>query len=169
MREEKQFLLDEIDEKIEASSGFVVTSYQKMKAALIRDFRDQLGNVGGEFEVVRKRVFLKAAEKRGIKIDPNSLQGHIGIIFAKEEVAGPAKFAMVFGEKNENITILSGLIDGEFLSGEEVKAIATLPSLDELRALFVGLLEAPMAQTLAVINEALAGIPRCLEQKCNKS
>jgi large subunit ribosomal protein L10 len=169
MREEKQLLLDEIVEKIEGSKGFIITSYQKFDAEVIRAFRNKVSENGGDFEVVRKRVFVKAAENKGIKLDLNTLAGHIGIVFVSDELSTQSKILLKFGEeKEDSINILGALIDGELVSGEEVKILATLPSLDEMRAMFVGLLQAPMAQTLAIFNEVLAGVPRCLEQKCKK-
>ena len=73
----------------------------------MRKFRDKLSEAGGDLEVVRKRVFLKAAEKRGIKMDPKSLPGHIGVVFTKDDVSAPTKFLMQFGKQIEDsITIV---------------------------------------------------------------
>ena len=71
MRAEKQLLLDEIKEKIEESSGFVTLNYQNFTSSRAREFRDKMAEAGGEFEVVKKRVFAKAAESQGISIDVN--------------------------------------------------------------------------------------------------
>lgn len=169
MRAEKQLLLDEIQEKIENSNGFIITNYQKFNSEKIREFRNRISESGGEFEVVRKRIFVKAVENKGIKLNIGKLEGHVGVVFVKEEATAQSKIVLKFGEEKENtINILGGLIDGEMLSAEEVKAIAVLPSLEEMRALFVGLIQAPMTHTLAVLNEVLAGIPRCLEEKSKK-
>src|ERR1044071_9348759 len=99
MRAEKQLLLDEIKEKIEGSKGFVALNYQNFTAAKAREFRDKMAEVGGEFEVVRKRVFIKAAESVGIKIDAKLLTGHVGIVFAQDEPTPVVKGAVKFGEE----------------------------------------------------------------------
>lgn len=169
MREEKQLLLDEVKEKIESSKGFIITRYASFTAPRAREFRDKMAEIGGEFEVVKKRVFIKAAEICGIKLDLSSLGGHVGVIFAHEDTTQLAKTALKYGEENDNaIAILGGRIDGEAYSGSDVEAIAKLPGLAELRAQILGLFEAPMAQTVGSIQAVLTSVLYCLEEKSKK-
>jgi len=169
MRQEKQLLLDEVKEKIENSKGFILTRYQTFSAPRARDFRDKMAEIGGEFEVVKKRVFIKAAQTCGIDIDVSTLGGHVGVIFAQDDATQIAKNAVKYGEENENsIVILGGRIEGEECSAEDVVAIAKLPPLQELRAQILGLFEAPMAQTVGTIQAALTSILYCLEEKSKK-
>jgi large subunit ribosomal protein L10 len=169
MRAEKQLLLDEIKEKIEESNGFVALNYQKFTAAKAREFRDKMAEVGGEFEVIKKRVFIKAAESVGIQIDEKGLTGHVGIVFAKEDTTSVVKQSVKFGEENDKaVAVLAGHIDGVVCNAEDVEAIAKLPNLQEMRAQFLGLLEAPMAQSAQVLQAVLASILYCLEEKEKK-
>lgn len=169
MRAEKQFLLDEIKEKIEKSNGFVVASYNKLTPNKARDFRDQLAEIGGEFEVVKKRVLIKAASTLGIQFEDGSFEGHVGVLFASEDPLPIAKKAVKYGEDNDNaIAVLAGHMDGLVMSAQEVVAVAKLPSKDELRAQIVGLLQAPMSQTVGVFNAAITSILHCLEAKSKK-
>jgi len=170
MRQEKQFLLDEIKEKIEKSNGFVVTCYQRIRPKQAREFRNSVADLGGEFEVVKKRVLIKAASMLGIEFKVDSFEGHIGVLFAHEDTLALAKKAVKYGEDNDKaISVLAGHMDGQLMSAEEVIAIAKLPSRDELRAQIVGLLQAPMSQTVGVINAAITGVLNCLEAKSKKS
>ena len=169
MRQEKQLLLDEIKEKIENSKGFVALNYQSFTAARAREFRDKIAEVNGEFEVVRKRVFIKAAESIGIKIDAQDLAGHVGIVFAQDEITRVIKGAVKFSEDNDKaVAVLAGHIDGVVCTAEDVEAIAKLPGLTEMRALTVGLLQAPMAQTVQVLQAVLTSVLYCLEEKGKK-
>jgi len=169
MRAEKQLLLDEIQEKIEGSKGFIVARYQDFSAARAREFRDHVAEVGGEFEVVRKRVFVKAALASGIEFDVQALEGHVGIIFAQDDVTQVAKSTVKYGDDNDkSVAVLGGQIEGEYCSAEEVEAIAKLPSLQELRAQILGLFEAPMSQTVAAFQAALTSILYCVEEKSKK-
>lgn len=166
MREEKQLLLDEITDKINASTGFIVANYQEFTSARAREFRNTLSDVGGDFEVVRKRVFLKAAETLGLKFELAQLKGHIGLIFANEDSTTLAKSAVKYSEENSDcISMLGGNIDGEQCSGEEIIALAKLPGIKELRSQIVGLLAAPMTQTVAVMQAALTSVLYCMEEK----
>ena len=85
MRKEKQFLLDEIKEKLSESSSFVLTSYLGMDPNTTSDFRTSVVDSGGLFCVVKKRVFLKAAEEAGFAINKEMLLGHIGIVYSGED------------------------------------------------------------------------------------
>lgn len=169
MRAEKQLLLDEIKEKIEESKGFVALNYQNFTAARAREFRDKMAEVGGEFEVVRKRVFIKAAESVGIQIDAKTLSGHVGIVFAKEETTKLVKGAVKFGEDNDKaVAVLGGHIDGALCTAEDVEAIAKLPGIQEMRAQILAILEAPMSQTAQVLQAALTSILYCVEERSKK-
>lgn len=169
MREEKQLLLDEIKEKIEGSNGFIVTNYQKFDALRAREFRDEIAQAGGEFEVVRKRVFIKAAESVGIQLDVKKFDGHVGVIFTQQDITQLAKKAVNYGEQNDSsISLIGGQIDGDICSAEEIQAIAKLPGLQELRAQLLGLLEAPMSQMVGTFQAALTSILYCLEEKTKK-
>ncbi len=169
MRAEKQLLLDEIKEKIDGSNGFIVASYKDFSAARAREFRDHVAEAGGEFEVVRKRVFIKAALESGIEFDVKALGGHVGIIFSQDDVTQVAKSTVKYSDSNEkSIAVLGGQIEGEFCSAEEIEAIAKLPSLPELRAQLLGLFEAPMSQTVGAMQAALTSILYCVEEKSKK-
>lgn len=164
MRHEKQFLLDEILDKIHSSKGFLILRYA-FSAHKAREFRDLLAKEKGELEVVRKRVFFKAVEKAGITLHSNPFDGHIGVIFFEDPLA-VSKATIKYSEDNEKaIEVLAGHIEGASCSAEEVEALAKLPSLPEMRAQFLGLLEAPMAQTLAVFEAVMTSVPYCLEEK----
>lgn len=170
MRAEKQLLLDEIKNKLEGSSTFLVTRYQKLSANAANGLRREIRKSGGDFEVVSKRTFLKAAEAAGVTLDPELLEGHIGVVFAGDDGVTTAKAVFTFGQKNENtVEVLSARFDGKMYGREDVEKISKLPDIQTMRAQFLGILAAPMAQTLGVIEALLTAIPCCLEQKAKKS
>lgn len=167
MRAEKQLLLDEIKEKIEASNGFIVTNYQ-LTSGRARDFRAQIQKADGEFEVVRKKIFLKALEKCGIPFQVE-LEGHIGVVFMKGDVASLSKATVQFGADNDKaVQVLCGQIDGNICSADEVVELSNLPSLDVLRAQLLAVLEAPMGEVVSTIDSLLTSVLHCLEEKSTK-
>lgn len=169
MRAEKQFLLDELQEKLDSSIGFIVTRYQGFTANKARQFRDIVSEQQGEYEVVRKRVFFKALEKNGIPFNMDNIEGHIGVIFAKKDVAQLTKACVKYGEENEKaLEVLGGKIEGDLYSAQDMIAIASLPSLNELRAQILGLLEAPARDIVSVCNAHLSGLVNCLDAKAKK-
>jgi large subunit ribosomal protein L10 len=158
MRDEKKLLLNEIKEKIEASQAMIVTRYEKLPPNKSWELRDQLGKAGGVYEVVRKRVFLKAAEGLGLAIDGSLLAGNIGVVFVKESDAMPsAKTLVKFSQEHSDVLqVLCGQIEGKLIPGSEVVYLSKLPGINEMRAQFLALLVSPMAQTLSVIEAKIA-------------
>ena len=169
MREEKQLLLDEIQEKLDQSKSFLLARYSKLGANTAHDFRGILEKAGAEFEVVRKRVFLKAVEKAGIPLGIETLQGHVGVVFAPQDVLEVTKAIFQFSKDSENaIEVLGGYYEGQLYSAQDVEKLSKLPSLNEMRAEFLGLLEAPMAQFLAVIEALLSSVMHAMDNKVKK-
>ena len=166
MRAEKQLLLDEIKGKIEASQAFILTRYNQMNPDIAYAFRSLLGETGGDFEVVRKRVLCKAAEASECILDENILKGHIGVVFATQDPVQTAQAVFKFGKDNEGLfEVIGGRFEGSFYSAEDVERLSKLPSKQEMRAQFLGLLEAVPAQTLGVIDALLVSVVYCLENK----
>lgn len=168
MRQEKQLLLDEVKEKIEGSKGFIITSYKALTAEKNRNFRDVVAPLG-EFEVVKKRVFAKAAEAMGYKFNVKQFQGHVGVLFAKHDTTALSKATLDYSDSNDKaFEILGGVIDGALCSGEDVVAVAKLPALPELRAQFLALLASPMQETIGTLQSALTSVLYCMDEKSKK-
>ncbi|MFI0435709.1 MAG: 50S ribosomal protein L10 [Parachlamydiaceae bacterium] len=167
MREEKKLLKNEIKDKIERFESFVIMQYKSLSANTANAFRREIGKIGGDVEVVRKRVLFKAAEDAGLKLDQSSLQGHIGIVFFGKDPIESTKTVIKFSQDRDKvIQLLGGRFDGQLYSGADVERLSTLPGKDEMRAQLLSVFEAPLSQTLAVIEALLASVPYCLDNKC---
>lgn len=167
MRKEKELLLNEIKDKISASSAMIVTRYEKLEPNTAWALRALLGKSGSLFEVVRKRVFLKAAEKLGVQIDDTLLAGHIGIVFVNQSDAMvSAKAVIKFSEENQNLLkVLCGQIEGKIMPGAEIEMLSKLPGMDEMRAILLGLFVSPMSYMLSVMEAAIAEPNSLINQK----
>lgn len=167
MRAEKKLLLDEIKQKIDSSSALIITRYDRLPPNTSWDFRDQLAKSGSLFEVVRKRIFLKAAEMSGIKIDESTLGGHIGVAFVqKQDAIASAKVIYKFSEDNQNLLeVVCGKIEGKIVNGPDLEMLSKLPDINEMRAQMLALFVSPMSELVGVL-EAVIGEPlSVLEQK----
>lgn len=167
MRDEKQLLLDEIKEKIDGSTSLIVARYEKLPPNGSWTLRSRLAQSGSLFEVVRKRVFLKAAEMSGVKLDESLLEGHIGVVFINQpDAMEPAKALVKFSEENgESIQVLCGQIEGKVVPGAELVALSKLPGINEMRAQMLALFVSPMSLTLSVLEAAMSGPLSVIEQK----
>lgn len=157
MRPEKQLLLDDIRDKITESTGFILTRYGKINPNLASQFRFDLQKTGGDFEIIRKTILMKAAEAAGLKFDRAMLEGHIGVVFSTEDLLQTAKTVFKFKEANEDmIEVIGGRFEGKLCSGQEIEVLAKLPTRPEMQAQLLGLFEAVPSQLLAVFEAFLA-------------
>jgi large subunit ribosomal protein L10 len=170
MRPEKQFLLDEIKDKIDSSSAMVLTKYKGLNPNMAAQFRTLVSKSDGTFEVVRKRILIKAAQSLGIDLDQDALEGHIAVVFAYNDPVQVTKALYDFSKSNEEIfEVLGGRFEGQLCSAKDVEQISQLPTKEQMRAQFLGTLEAPLSQTLAVMEALLTSTLYCLENKSNPS
>jgi large subunit ribosomal protein L10 len=170
MREEKNLLKQEFQRKIERYDSFVIMQYGKVKANTANAFRRQVGKEGGDVEVGRKTVLVKAFKDAGIELDINTLTGHVGVVFLGQDPLEMTKMVIKFGQSNDKIfTMLGGRFDGQYYQGADVEKLATLPSKNEMRAQLLSIFEAPLSQTLAVMDAILTSVPHCLENKAKQS
>lgn len=169
MRQEKQILLDEIKGHMESYPSFVVMRHVGLTANTVSDFRRDVAKKGGNVEFVRKRVLVKAAEAAGIPLTLEMLPGHIGLVFVPQDPIELTKFVFQFSKDNEaGVEILGGRFEGKLYGASQVEMLSSLPSKDEMRAQFLGTLEAPLSHTLSVLDAILSSVVYCLDNKCKQ-
>jgi len=167
MLAEKEILLGEVKSRINPDAGFIVTSYQNLKANSIAEFRSTLVESGGDFFALKKRVFLKAAQDLKLEYDQKELDGHIGLVFTQDNFVAATKALYTYKKANaDTIEIIGGHFEGRKCTPSDVEQISKLPSQDEMRAEFLGLLEAPMSSTLSVVEAIVSSVIYCLDNKC---
>ena len=165
MRKEKSYLLDEIKEKIEGSKSFILTSYKNVTPEESWSLRENLSKNSAEMEVVKKRILLKALKGFGIDCELPELTGHVAVVFTNEDPTETIKTVYEFSKTSEKLKVIKGQIEGKKMAEEELNFLSTLPSLPELRAQFVGLIQAPMANLLSVFESFLEKTDSVKEEK----
>lgn len=170
MRKDKQLLLDEIKGQISHFNGsFVVMRYLGLSANTANEFRREVAKTGGNVEVARKRVLLKAAEAAGVMLDLKALPGHIGLVFSGKDPIETAKVVFKYSQDtNKAIEVIGARIDKKLYTADDVEMLSKLPGKDEMRAQLLGTFEAPMSQTLAVMEALLTSVAYCLDNKAKQ-
>jgi large subunit ribosomal protein L10 len=166
MRKEKTLLLNEIADKIDNSNSWIITSYEGIDASASWDLRSALSKNESEYEVVKKRVFLKAAKKAGIELDSKTLKGHIGVVFIYGDAINATK-AVYKAKDSLNLSVINAKIEGNSYDAAQMETLSKLPSKDEMRAQFLSVLEAPMQETASVMNSLLTSVIYAIEEKKN--
>jgi large subunit ribosomal protein L10 len=166
MREEKKLLKKEIANKLQQFQSFVVMQYAGLNANMANEFRREITKLGGDVEVMRKTMLQKAAADADIELQSLSLDGHVGVVFLGEDPLEMVKMVFKFSQDREKVIhVLGGRFDGLLYSSEDVERMSTLPGKDEMRAQLLSIFEAPLSQTLAVMEALLTSVPHCLQNK----
>lgn len=170
MRKEKQFLLDDIRGQIDQSASFIIMRYFKLTANKANEFRSEVAKFGGSVEMMRKRILIKAAKESGVELSLNDLEGHIGLVFGGHDALETTKAVFKFSKSvDKAVEVIGGRFDGKIYGAEQVEKLSNLPSLPEMQAQFLGTLEAPMSNTLAVFEAILSSVIYCIDNKVKES
>lgn len=139
----------------------VVTHYSGLNVAEATDLRRQVRELGAHFKVTKNRLVKLAID--GTPFDPMKalFSGPTAIAYSDDPVAA-AKAVVAYAKGNDKLIVVGGSLAGDVLAPTDVKALAALPSLDELRGQFVGLLQTPATRIAAVLQAPGAQLARLL-------
>ncbi|WOK37389.1 50S ribosomal protein L10 [Sphingomonas sp. C3-2] len=154
-RAQKAELVAELNSVFSETSVVVITRNLGLTVAQSTDLRGKMREVGASYKVAKNRIAKIALEGTPYAPISDLLTGPTAIATSADPVAA-AKAAVEFAKTNDKLEIVGGAMGETFLDADGVKALAALPSLDELRAKIVGLVQAP-AQKLASVTQAPAG------------
>jgi len=153
-RAQKEELVTSLTEVFQNTSVVVVAHYSGLTVAQMSALRRQMKASGATVKVAKNRLAKIALEGSEVAHVAPLLKGPTIIAYSSDPVAAP-KVAVDFAKANDKFVILGGAFGSTALNVDGVKALATMPSLDELRAKLVGLIQAP-ATKIAQLSTAPA-------------
>ena len=151
----KAEVVEDLNSVFSKAGSVVVAHYSGMTVAQMSDLRQRMGAAGASFRVAKNRLAVRALKGTPIEGIAYLFKGPTGIAVSDDPIAA-SKVAAAYAKDNDKLVILGGSVGVTALDAAGVKALATLPSLDELRGKIVGLLVAP-ATKIAGIVQAPAG------------
>lgn len=139
----------------------VVAHYSGLTVAQLTSLRSEMGKVDAAFKVIKNRLAKRAVE--GTEYEPLSdlLTGPTGIAFSADPIAA-TKVAVDFAKANEQFIIRGGMMGPTVLDESGVKALADLPSLDELRGKIVGMISTPATRIAGILQQPGGQLARVL-------
>ena len=152
---QKAEVVEDLNSLFAKAGSVVVAHYSGMTVADMGDLRTRMRAAGASFKVAKNRLAVRALKGTPIEGIAHLFKGPTGIAVSDDPVAA-SKVAAAYAKDNNKLVILGGSVGSTALDAAGVKALATLPSLDELRGKIVGLLVAP-ATKIAGILQAPAG------------
>lgn len=154
-RAEKREFVTSIRDELSGAGSVVVAHYVGLTVADMTELRSEMRKAGGTVKVAKNRLVKLALEGTEAEHMTSLFKGQTLIAYADDPVAAP-KAAAAFAKKNENLVLLGGTMGAISLDEAGVKALATMPSLDELRGKLIALITTP-AQRIALLTKAPAG------------
>ena len=166
-RSEKQELVSSLHQTLQACGLVVVTKQVGLTVAEVTNLRRQMREAGASFKVTKNTLARLAVAGTAYEPLSSLLKGPTALAYSADPVAA-AKVAVAFAKSNDKLTILGGALPGQILGPEGIQALATLPSLDELRGKLIGVLQAPAQKVAAVLQAPAGQLARVLKAYADK-
>lgn len=169
-KQKKQEVIAEVSQLLEASKLTVVAKYQGTTVKQLQELRKQARDNNTQVKVIKNRLVVKALAGSELYKDADSSELTAQLLYAfndSDEVA-PAKALADFAKKNPSIQFVGAFTtEGVFISADEVKALASLPSKDQLLAGIINTLNAPVRDVVSGLSGNLHGLLQGLEAKAS--
>ena len=160
-RTEKERLVSELNGIFTEAGLVVVTHYKGLTVDEITGLRAEMRKAGARYKVTKNRLTRRALDGTPYAGLADLFTGPTGIAFSHDPVAA-AKVSMDFAKKNEKFVVLGAGLGGQILDEAGVKALANLPSLDELRGRLVGMISTPATRIAGILQQPGGSLARVL-------
>jgi len=167
-RAEKKQCVESLADVFNSASVVVVAHYSGLNVAQMQELRKQMRAAGATVRVAKNRLVKIALQGKPAALISGLMRGPTLVAYSDDPVAAP-KAAVAFAKENDKLVILGGALGAVMLNVDAVRSLATLPSLDELRAKLIGLLKAPAAKLVQVTAAPAAKFARVLAAYSGKN
>ena len=167
-RDQKQEFVADLHQTLGDVQTVVVAHYKGLTVADLNALRAKMAEVGASFRVTKNRLTRLALEGTSFEGLSDLFTGPTGIAISADPVAA-AKAAVDFAKGNDKFVILGGAMNETVLDVNGVKSLASMPSLDELRAQLVGLISTPATRIAGVLQAPGGQVARVLSAYASKS
>ncbi len=167
-RAQKQLLTTTLHQDLADAVCVVITHQTGLTVAEVTQLRRQMRSAGARYRVTKNRLVRRALDGTPFAALAPLFSGPTAIAFSQDPVAA-AKAAVEYANRNTKLTIIGGGLQGQMLDAAGVKALATLPSLDDLRSKIIGLLNAPATKLAVLLQTPAAQLARVFAAYAEKN
>ncbi len=171
MQSEKNIIIKSLLDRVNASPFLFVVDYHGLDVPSFVQLRDQLRETGAEIHVYKNTFIKSVIRTEELPADlEQSLSGQTAVVTGEEDVCAAAKAVKTFADKHskKKPEVKGGVLDGRFLSAEDIRGLAELPPLEILQSQFLGLLNQPGTMLARVLNEPATALARVLQAKVDQ-
>ncbi|MCM1546181.1 MAG: 50S ribosomal protein L10 [Clostridiales bacterium] len=162
-QEAKKVVAQEIVEKIKASKSVIFVDYNKLTVAEVSELRRKCRQAGCEYKVYKNTLLRKALNELGFNQFDNDLNGPTAVAFAGDETSAAKVMVAASKDYADKIVLKSAFVDNAYYDKEGIKALASMPSREEMIAKMLGSINAPATNLAGVLNNVISGLVRVLD------
>ena len=151
-----------IKEKIDKAQVVIISEYKGLSVEEITKLRRALQKDGGDFMVTKNTLAKIAIKDTPYEVMAETLKGPIALAFGFEDQVAPAKALSQFIKDTKKGEILGAVLDGKLMSASEAKALATLPSKEEIYAKMLGCINSPASGIANSVNAVMSSLVRAI-------
>ncbi|WP_299865043.1 50S ribosomal protein L10 [uncultured Hoeflea sp.] len=166
-RAEKREFVAELNGVFTNAGSVVVAHYAGLTVAQMNDLRSRMRTAGGTVKVAKNRLAKIALQGTEAEEAANLFNGQTLIAYSDDPVTAP-KIAVEFAKISNNLVILGGAMGPTTLDADGIKALATMPSLDELRAKIVGMVNTPATRIAQIVSAPAGAVARVIGAHARK-
>lgn len=159
----KEELVAQYSELIEQSKAIFMAEYTGMSVKGMEALRHKVREADGAFHVTKKTLLKYALEQANKPVPVDLMDGQLAAGFAMDQVPTLAKTLVDFSKQESTLTLKGGIFGDEVLSYDQVKALAELPSLPELRAQILGLINAPAQNIVSAVTNGVRQVVNVID------
>ena len=167
-KDKKNEVVAEATQLLGGSKLTVLAKYQGTSVKALQQLRRDAGTNGTKVQVIKNRLFklALASDSKFSNVDQSVLTGQILYAFNDQDEVAPAQSLASFAKTEPQVEFIGGIsADGSFISADDVKALAALPSKDQLRGMLVGTLAAPLSGFVNVMAGNVRGVLNVLNAR----
>ena len=164
-KSEKEQVIQELNAKFARAKSAVLAEFLKLDVAAETQLRKKCRDAGVEYRVIKNTLAKRAAKGTPLESLSGDFTGSVALALGYADVIAPAKILTDFAKGLDAIKLRGGMLEGQKLSPEKVKAVAKMPGLRELRAQILGLLAQPAARLVRTIGAPAGQLARVLQAR----
>ena len=168
-RSKKESIISSLKKDFKESNLLVVSHYSGLNVRELEDLRAKMREVNAKFKITKNRLTKLALPGTSFENVSELFSGPTAIAYSEDPLQA-AKVAVNYSKDNKKLIILGGSYEGKLIDDNQVRFLASLPTLDEIRQKIVGILEAPGSKIALLLQESankLVGTLNAYAKKTN--
>ncbi|MDX1562970.1 MAG: 50S ribosomal protein L10 [Gammaproteobacteria bacterium] len=163
--EAKRALVDEVSQVAASAHSAVAAEYRGLSVGEMTELRVQARQSDVYLKVVKNTLAKRAIKGTDFECLQPSLTGPLILAFSREDPGAAARVIKAFAKDHDKLKAVAVALGGELYAADDLDRVASLPTLDEARAMLLGTLSAPMSQLVRTLAEPAAMLARTLSQR----